>query len=104
MPYRLRLLRRFGHEVHFDLDLEFAPPGLGHFEGGRFDRAQGVGVRFVELELDFAQPVGDVFAVDAADVDGPLVRVVGVYTGGAVGGVEGFGDAAVDCGNFCQLV
>ena len=56
----------------------------------------------MQFELHFAEPVGDVFAVDAAHVDGPLVRVVGVYAGGAVGGVEGFGDAAVDCGD-CQL-
>ena len=50
----------------------------------------------MELELDFAEPVGDVFAVDAADVDGPLVGVFGVDVWGAVGGVEGFGDASID--------
>ena len=99
MPNRLRLLGRFGHKVHFDLDLEFAPAGLGHFEGRRLDRAQGIGVGLVQLELHFAQPVGDVFAVDAAHVDGPLVRVVWVYARGAVGRVEEFGDAAVDCGD-----
>ena len=57
----------------------------------------------MQFELDFAQPVGDVFAVDAAHVDGPLVCVVWVYAGGAVGGVEGFGDAAVDCGDGLAL-
>lgn len=51
----------------------------------------------MEFELDFFEPVGYVFAVYSADVDGPLVRVVCVDAGGAVVGVEGFGNAAVDC-------
>ena len=52
----------------------------------------------MELELDFFQPVGDVFVVEAANEDGPLVRVFGADARGAVVGVEGFGDGAVDCG------
>ena len=42
------------------------------------------------------EPVGNVFVVYAAYVDGPLVCVVRVEAGGAVGRVEGFGDGAVD--------
>ena len=52
----------------------------------------------MQFELDFFEPVGDVFAVDAADEDGPLVRVLGVDVGGSVGRVEGFGYAAIDWG------
>ena len=50
----------------------------------------------MELELDFAKPVGYVFAVNTADVDGPLMGVLGVDVRRAVGGIEGFSDAAVD--------
>ena len=52
----------------------------------------------MQLELYFLEPVGYVGVVNAADVDGPFVRVVGVGGGFAVGGVDGFGDGAVDCG------
>ena len=48
--------------------------------------------------MDFFQPVGYVFAVDAAYVDGPEVGVFGCYACGAVVGVDGFGDGAVDWG------
>ena len=51
----------------------------------------------MQLELHFFEPVGDVFVVDAADEDGPLVRVFGADAGWAVAGVEGLGDGAVDC-------
>ncbi len=50
----------------------------------------------MQLELHLFQPVGNVFVVDAADKDGPLVRVLGADVGGAVGGVDGLGDGAVD--------
>lgn len=51
----------------------------------------------MQLELHLFEPVGDVFVVDAADEDGPLVRVFGADAGGPVAGVEGLGDGAVDC-------
>ena len=96
MPHRLRFLVRFGHKVQFYRDLEFAPSGFSDFERRAFDCAEGVGVSFVELELHFLEPVRDVFAVDAAHVDGPLVRVFGADVGGAVEGIEGFSDGAVN--------
>lgn len=98
MPYRLRLLGRFRHEVELDLDLELAPSCFGHFEGWGFDGAEGVGVGFVQLELHFAEPVGDVLAVDATDIDGPSVGVVGVEVGRSVSGVEGSSYATKDWG------
>lgn len=52
----------------------------------------------MQLELHLLQPVGYVLVVNAADEDGPLVRVLGAYARGAVVGVEGLGDGAVDCG------
>lgn len=52
----------------------------------------------MELELDFAEPVGYVFAVDAFDEDAPLVGVVGGGVGGFVLGVEGVRFAAEDFG------
>lgn len=58
----------------------------------------------MQLELHLFQPVGYVFVVDAADEDGPLVRVLRAYARGAVVGVEGLGDGAVDCGGGCQSV
>ena len=36
----------------------------------------------MEFELHFSEPVGGVVAVDATDVDGPLVGVFGVYAWG----------------------
>jgi hypothetical protein len=51
----------------------------------------------VELELDFLQPVGDVFVVDAFDEDAPLVRVVCWGVGGALLRVEELGFCAEDC-------
>ena len=50
----------------------------------------------MELELDFAKPVGDVFAVNTADEDGPLMGMLGVDIRRAVGRIEGFSDATVD--------
>lgn len=58
----------------------------------------------MQLELYLLQPVGYVFVVDAADEDGPLVRVLGTYARGAVVGVEGLGDGAVDYGESLQSV
>ena len=52
----------------------------------------------MEFELHFTQPIGGVFAIDAADIDGPSVCVVRVEVGWAIGGVEGRGDTAEDCG------
>ena len=51
----------------------------------------------MKLELDFAKPVGDIFTVDTADENGPLMGMLGVDIGRAVGGIEGFSNAAVDC-------
>ena len=50
----------------------------------------------MQLELYFFEPVGYVVVVDAPDEDGPLVGVFGADAWGAVVGVEGFGDGAVD--------
>ena len=50
----------------------------------------------MKLELDFAEPIGYVFAVNATDIDGPLVGVLGVDVGRAVGGIEGFSCTTVD--------
>jgi hypothetical protein len=46
--------------------------------------------------LDFFQPVGDVFVVDAFDEDAPLVGVVDGGVGGSLFGVERFRFAAED--------
>ena len=91
MPQRLRFLVRFGDKVQFDLYFELAPARLGDFEGRGLDGAERVRVGFVELELDFLEPVAQVSAVDAADVDGPLMGVFGVDARWAAGGVDGFG-------------
>lgn len=99
MPYRLRFLVRFGHEIDLDLHFELPPSGFGDFEGRGFDGAQGVGVGFVQLELHFLDEIGEVWVRGAGfEVEGPLVGVVGVYGGGARVGVEVFGDGAEDCG------
>lgn len=50
--------------------------------------------------MDFAEPVGYVFAVDALDEDAPLVGVVGGCVGGSVFGVEGVRFAAEDLGKL----
>lgn len=50
----------------------------------------------MQLELDFFQPVGDVFVVDAFDEDAPLVGVVGRGIGRPLLGVEGLRFAAKD--------
>ena len=99
MPEGLRFFVGFGHEVEFHLDFELAPAGFGDGEGGAFDHAGGVRVGLVEFELDFFEPVGYVFVVDAFDIDGPFVRVILVRAIFAVGGVDGFGDGAVDWSN-----
>lgn len=78
------------------MDLEFTPAGLDDFEGGCFDGADGLRVGLVELELDFFQPVGDVFVVDAFYEDAPLVGVVDGGVGGSLFGVERFRFAAED--------
>jgi hypothetical protein len=78
------------------LDLEFTPAGLDDFEGGCFDGADGLRVGLVELELDFFQPVGDVFVVDAFYKDAPLVGVVDRAICGSLFGVEGLRFAAED--------
>lgn len=57
----------------------------------------------MQLELHLFQPVGYVLVVDAADEDGPLVRVLGADARGAVVGVEGLGDGAVDCGESVSV-
>lgn len=97
MPYRLRLLIRFRDEVDLDLHLKFPPPGFRDFERRGFNDAEGVGVRFVQLEGDFLDEVGEVGVGGAGfDVEGPLVGVVGVYVSGAGGRVDGLGDGAED--------
>ena len=50
----------------------------------------------MQLELDFAKPVGYVLAVDALDEDAPLVSVIGGCIGGVVFGVEGMGFTTED--------
>jgi hypothetical protein len=50
----------------------------------------------VELELDFFQPVGDVFVVDAFYKNAPLVGVVDGGVGGSLFGVKGLRFAAED--------
>lgn len=94
MPESLRLLHRFRYEVEFDLNLEFTPSRLRYLERGLFDGADVLGVCLVELKLDLLQPVGDVFVVDAFDVDAPLMRVIGGGVGGFLGWVEGLSFAA----------
>jgi hypothetical protein len=78
------------------LDLEFTPACLDDFEGGCFDGADGLRVGLVELELDFFQPVRDVFVVDAFYEDAPLVGVVDGGVCGALLRVEGLRFAAED--------
>lgn len=96
MPQVLRFLRGFGNKVEFDDDFEFSPAGFRHFKGRGFDGTQRVGVSLVQLKLHFFQPVGDVLTVHSSDIDGPLMRMVGVDAGGSVVGVKGLGDAAID--------
>ena len=57
----------------------------------------------MQLELDFLEPVGYVFVVDAFDIDRPFMRVVLVGAVFAVCRVDGFGDGAVGCGKRCGL-
>ena len=52
----------------------------------------------MKLKLDFLEPVGDVFVVDAFYENTPLVRMVGWNVGGFFGWVEGLGFAAKDYG------
>jgi hypothetical protein len=73
----LGLLARLGGEEELQLDLEFTPTCLGDFERGLLDCADILRICLVQLELDFLEPVGDVFAVDSADEDLPAVGVVG---------------------------
>ena len=99
MPQHLRLFIRFRDKVQLYTNFELSPSGFGDFKGaGRVDCAGAVGVGFVELEGDFAEPVGDGGVVDAADVDCPAV---GVFRGdsrraGFVGR-DGTGDGADYC-------
>ena len=78
-----------------------------NFEGpGGFDYPGGVGVGFVQLELDFAEPVRYVvFGGEWTEVEGPGV---GVFGGDAVrarvaGWVEGAGEGTEDCGGEDML-
>lgn len=50
----------------------------------------------MQLELNLLQPVGDVLAVDSSNVDGPLMCMIGIYTGGPIIGIKRLGDTAID--------
>ena len=49
----------------------------------------------MKLELNFLEPVGYVFTVDAADIDGPCMGVIRTNIGRAFVRINGFGYAAV---------
>lgn len=51
----------------------------------------------MKFELDLFEPVGEVLAGERADVDGPLVGVVGICVGRSVSRVDWFGVGTVDC-------
>lgn len=96
MPQGLGFLAGFRDKVELDLDFEFTPAGLDDFEGRLFDGAHVLSVGLVQLELDFLQPVGDIFAVDAFDEYAPMVRVVRGNIGWFLLWVEELGFAAED--------
>lgn len=98
MPQGLRFLAGFRDEVELDLDFEFTPTGFGDFEWGLFDSAHVLGVGLVQLELDFFQPVGDIFTVDAFDEYAPLMRVVWGNVRWFLLWIEKLGFAAKDWG------
>lgn len=80
MPYRLRFLVRFRDEIDLDLHLELTPSCFGDFERRGLDGAERVRIGFVEFELDLFDEVGEVGVWRAgANVEGPLVGVIGVY-------------------------
>lgn len=97
VPYCLRLLIGFGDKVQFDLDFELAPTCFSDFERRRLNGTKGVGVGFVELKGDLLDEVGEVgVGGTGANVDGPLVGMVGVYVRGSGRGIDEFGDGAED--------
>lgn len=52
----------------------------------------------MKLELNFLEPAGYVFVVDAADKDFPGMCVISWYMLGSVGGIEGDCFGAIDEG------
>lgn len=62
-------------KVDFDHDFKLSPARFGHFEGGLCDHAIGVGVAFVQFEVDFLHVRGHVLVLVRLYVHRPLVRV-----------------------------